>query len=93
MVHAKIVETRRGPPKQEFAPCAKQLCSADRNYYRQRANEEAEAARSASCTESRLSHEGLAQAYRLLCSANDKGSDAHLASELAMFQFNPKAAD
>jgi hypothetical protein len=70
-----------------------QLSAADRDYFRHRAAEEAEAANAASCGEARMAHEGLASAYRLLCSSRQGRAAPHLAPELAMFQFNGMSAD
>lgn len=43
--------------------------SGDQEYFRNRASQEAEAARSAGCSEARIAHEKLASAYRKLCSS------------------------
>lgn len=85
MMHANIVETRRPEPLGE---CVRLLSQADRDYFRRRADEEAEAAIAASCCEARLAHEVLASAYRLLCSSRKGAADPHL-SPVSMFQFNP----
>ena len=90
MMHADIVEAR-GP--ESLGECVRQLSQADRDYFRRRAAQEAEAARAASCCEARLAHEALASAYRLLCSSRKAAADPHLASELSMFQFKPSPAD
>jgi len=86
-MHANIVETR-GP--ESLGGCAILLSRADRDYFRGRAAQEAEAAIVASCCEARLAHEELASAYRLLCSSRKGAADRHLAPELSMFQFNPR---
>lgn len=98
MMHANILETRAHDQDQvksekAFSHCVKRLNSADRDYFRRRAEEETEATRKAACCESRLAHEELARAYRLLCSSNDAYGEDHLTSELAMYQSNPKQAD
>jgi hypothetical protein len=96
MAHAKILETRtRDQTLSDKAPtpCARQLNPADRDYYRWRADEEAKAARAASCCEARLAHEGLATAYRRLCSPNGSHAENRLASEQSAFLFDPKPAD
>ena len=98
MMHAKIIETPtpeeiQAQADQAFAQCLEQLSSTDRAYYRRRAEQELEAVRSASCCEARIAHEELARAYRLLCSSSKARRDAHLASEMAMFQFNARPAD
>lgn len=89
MVHAVIVEAR-GP--ESLGDCVGQFSEADREYYRCRAAQEAEAARASSCCEARMAHEELAAAYRLLSSGRQGGANSQLASDLAMFQFNPKPA-
>ena len=98
MMHAMILETpapdeRKGQSEKAFSQCLARLTPADRDYYRRRLAQEHDAARAASCCEARMAHEELARAYRLLSSANDKCDETHLASEPAMFQFNPKPAD
>lgn len=90
MVHADIVEAR-GP--ESLGECVRQLCKADRDYYQRRAAQEAEAARASSCCEARMAHEEMAAAYRLLCSAGQGRDEPKLASDLILFQFNPKPAD
>ena len=90
MGHADIVETGR---HESLGECARRLTEADRDYFRRRAAQEAEAAYAASCCEARLAHEELASAYRLLCSSRKAAADPHLASELSMFQFSASPAD
>lgn len=89
-MHANIVETLRPEAPGERA---KLLSQADRDYFRRRADEEAEAAEAASCCEARLAHEELASAYRMLCSSRKAAGDPHLPSELSIFQFKPRSAD
>jgi hypothetical protein len=67
--------------------------SADVEYYRRRAAQEAEAARVAECCEARLVHEQMEEAYRLLCRSRSGDDNPHLASELSTFLFNPKSTD
>ena len=90
MVHAEIVEAR-GP--EALRQCASELSQADRDYYRRRAAQEAEAARASSCCEARIAHQQLATTYRLLCAVREGPDEPQLASELAMFRFNPKPMD
>jgi hypothetical protein len=87
MVHANIVETRR---PEVLGECARLLSQADKDYFRRRADEEAEAADAAYCCEARMAHEELASAYRLLCSTRNGAADRHLAPELNIFQFRPE---
>jgi hypothetical protein len=90
MMHANIVETRG---TETLGECVRQLSQGDRDYFRRRAAEEAEAANAASCCEARMAHEELASAYRLLCSSRKAAADPHLTFELRMFQFNASPAD
>jgi hypothetical protein len=57
-------------PDEAISPSTKQLSSSDRDYYRRRATDEADAATKASCGEARIAHEQLATAYRRLCSSH-----------------------
>lgn len=90
MAQADIVQARG---VESLGECVAQLSEADRDYYRRRAAQETEAASESSCCEARMAHEELAAAYRLLCSTGQCQADPHLASELTMFQFNPKPTD
>jgi hypothetical protein len=95
-MQAKILETpeqSRAQSAKQLAECVKRLSSADRDYYRRRAVQEDEAATRAGCCEARLAHAELAAAYRQLCRSEGAQLDPRLASELAMFRFNPRPAD
>lgn len=97
MMHADIVQTTTpdpppARPEETLAWCTRGLTAADRNYFRRRAAQEAEASRASGCDEAKLAHEELATAYRLLCTPRKAPAQPHLASELAMFRFNPKPA-
>jgi hypothetical protein len=85
VVEALVPETPRARVRPQSA--------TERDYYCHRAAEEAKAANAASCGEARIAHEKLAAAYRLLCSSRQGWADPHLASEPAMFQFNPHPRD
>jgi hypothetical protein len=98
MMHAKILGTsdpdeKRNPLGEALAQRVEQLSPADRDYFGRRALQESKAARASSCPEARLAHEKLAEAYRLLCPLDGGHANPHLASELALFQFNPRPAD
>jgi hypothetical protein len=95
-MHAKILEAPeqiRAQSGERVVECVKRLSSADRDYYRRRALQEDEAATRAASCEARLAHSELAAAYRQLCRSDGAQLDPCLASELAMFRFNPRPAD
>lgn len=96
MIHANIIE-EPGPSQagsdETLERCTMRLSSAERAYFHRRAGQEAEAAQAASCTEARLSHEEMAEAYRLLCRSHKSSADPHLASELSAFLFNARPTD
>lgn len=86
MIHANIIEVLGPEPARSDSSRerrTKHLSSTDRHYFHRRAGQEAEAARAASCSEARLAHEEMAQAYRLLCQSHKSSADPHLASEIA----------
>jgi len=89
MMHANTIEHPR--PRREAAQShtryVKPLSSADRDYFRWRAIQEAEAARLASCCEARLAHEEMAEAYRLLCGLRKSQEGSHPTSGVAQFPF------
>ena len=96
MIHAKIIDDpgpEQAGPDETLERCTKLLSSTERDYYHRRAAQEAGAAQAASCTEARLAHEEMAEAYRLLCRSHKSSADRHLASELSTFLFNPKPTD
>lgn len=96
MIHVNIVDDP-GPcqaaSNEMLERCTKRLSSAERDYFHRRAAQEAEAAQAASCTEARLAHEEMAEAYRLLCRSHKSSADPHLASELSAFLFNARPTD
>lgn len=97
MMHAIIVETplpgpRRIQPAEAPSQCAKQLSSADQDYFRRRAAQETEAAQMSGCCEARIAHEELALAYRRLCTSNKFKTNSELASLSPVFRFNPRPA-
>ena len=96
MMHAKIIEEpgpSRTEPTQRLIGRINGLSRADRDYYRLRATQEADAAHRASCIEARLAHQEMAEAYRLLCGSGKCQDDPHLAEELSVFLFDGKRAD
>jgi hypothetical protein len=96
VIHAKIFEVpdREDPNCEDtLTQCVTRMSSADVDYYRRRADQEAEAARLAQCCEARLAHEQMAEAYRLLCRFRSTQDDPHLASELSTLLFKPQSTD
>lgn len=96
MIHANIIEALGPDPARSdetLERCTKRLSSTDMDYFHRRAAQEAEAAQAASCSEARLAHEEMAEAYRLLCRSQKSSSDPHLASELSALLFNSRPAD
>lgn len=94
MMHARIVET---PERNRLAPVqalvrGRTLSISDRNYYYQRAAEESDAARRAKCSQARLAHAELAEAYQLLCGSCER-ADLYLAAEPSIFLPNGKPAN
>lgn len=93
MMHAKIIEDTgklgKQEPSQEPTRRLERLSSDDREYYHRRSNQEAEAARIASCCEARLAHEELAEAYRLLCGSGKCQDAPQLSAMLPTFLFKP----
>jgi hypothetical protein len=82
MMHANIVKL---PVPELPDQCVRQLTAADRDYFRRRAAQEADAANLSSCTEAKMAHEELEAAYRLLCSTRRDLADPRPTSELAIF--------
>jgi len=96
MIHANIIEALGPDPvrsDETLERCTNRLSSTDMDYFHRRAAQEAEAAHAASCSEARLAHEEMAEAYRLLCRSQKSGSDPHLASELSALLFHSRLAD
>ena len=84
MNHANTIEGPGPDPARSdetLDRSTKQLSSTEKDYLHRRAAQEAEAAQAASCTEARLAHEELAEAYRLLCRSDKNSAEPHLASE------------
>lgn len=96
MIHANVIRDP-GPcqvgSNETLEQCTKRLSSAERDYFHRRAAQETEAAQAASCTEARLAHEAMAEAYWLLCRSHEGSADPHLASDLSMFLFNSRPTD
>lgn len=73
MIHARIIKDPgpfHGTADEASGRGVERSGSADQDYFRQRADQEATAAQAATCCEARLAHEELAAAYRKLCVAN-----------------------
>lgn len=96
MIHVTIVEDpepNESESHEGSARCLKQFSSADRDYYRRRAEQEREAARKAAGCEARLAHEEMESMYRELGSADSTRIDPESAAELPAFPLNSKPAD
>ena len=96
MTHAVIVDPpvshqQRDQPGEAFLLRGEQLSSGDRDYFRNRAAQEAEAARSAGCGEARIAHEKLATAYWKLCSSDGAGRSGDAKTMYRADRSRPKA--
>ena len=96
MINANIIEDPGPDLTRSDRPLERRthrLSSTERDYFRRRAIHEAEAARAAACSEARLAHEEMAEAYWLLCRSRQSRAHPHSASELAIVLRNSKPTD
>lgn len=78
MIHVNIIENPRpslAAMSASLEQRTKRASSAEMAYFRRRAAQEAEAARTASCIQARRAHEEMAEAYRLRCRLYEQHSD------------------